>query len=55
MNIVGKQNLFFHFWRYTFYEFQGQVLKNYLELNSECIFEILDEFPLRIYSYYPSM
>ena len=34
---------------------QGQVLKNYLELNSECIFGILDEFPLRIYSFYSSM
>ena len=46
----------------SFYEFQGQskghkvkYLKNYLEFNYECIFGILDEFPLRIYSFYSSM
>ena len=33
------------------YRSQGQVLENYLELNSECIYEIFDEFPSWIYSF----
>ena len=37
------------------FKVKGQVLKNYLELNSECIFGIPDEFPLRIYSFYSSL